>query len=322
MIRQNDRNFAFAELADTAVTKNPITGKSYRDEALTDAEISFGNRYNPGNPVNFAQIINEDRYRLGGLLKLINHTGILPYNAEISYSVGAIVTKNQNIFTSLINGNINNSPESSPAAWESIVDFLADEFVRVDLSNVTTSGSGQTIVLQDGADLLNPTCTTQPAGTSNALAASTEFVQNAVASIPPAEYTPAMAGAVGTEGPVGDNPIKIQYENGGQCYNVIDAPTIGNERNTICGFTIVSNGTNFIDLYWGAFSAEYLAAKVGNTSYQGWPVEFSYPTPPAGFLQSASGGKFDVSHEPIDTTNFYGGKNNQPLTNVTLITGK
>ncbi len=181
MIRQNDRNFAFAELADTAVTKNPITGKSYRDEALTDAEISFGNRYNPGNPVNFAQIINEYRYRLGGLLKLINNTGILPYNAEISYSVGAIVTKNQNIFTSLINGNINNNPESSPAAWESIVDFLADEFVRVDLSNVTTSGSGQTIVLQDSADLLNPTCTTQPAGTSNTLAASTEFVQNAVA---------------------------------------------------------------------------------------------------------------------------------------------
>ena len=186
MIRQNDRNFIHSELAQTDVNKNPVTGVGYRDESLSNAEILSGNRF--GKLVNFAKIINQYRYLLGSSLKMLNNSDFVKWSQNLTYTNGAVVTHNHKIYISLNSNNMGNEPGLSEN-WVGVTDFLENEYLKIDLSNGSVSGSGNQIALQNEPQLINPDVTTQPDGTSNTKAASCEFVQN-IASSMPTTYSP------------------------------------------------------------------------------------------------------------------------------------
>ncbi len=168
----------FAENAETVIPENPSGDVAYRDIALTEAEQKIGFMYN--KVVQSSKLMNQYFYLLTSFLKEIETCGVLAWSENADYVSGAVVVASDNeIYIATVNNN-NVNPLTDPAVWIKISDIAKQIYILQDLSNASKTGVGSTIATNNAPTLLNPTCTTQPAGTSNTSMASTEFVQNAV----------------------------------------------------------------------------------------------------------------------------------------------
>ena len=184
MVRLNDFFGVFAKTASTTIEQNPISFRAYRDESLTENEIKNGHAYNI--IVNSAKLLNEYNHRVSSFFGSFDKLGIPEWLIDVDYIINAVVQKNGVIYLANV-ANTGEDPETS-GDWRTWSSMLDDLYVRIDLTNVVTSGTGSTIALQDSPTLNSPNVGTQPAGTDNDLAASTAFVQSELPP-PPVGFT-------------------------------------------------------------------------------------------------------------------------------------
>ena len=171
----------FAENAETVIPDPQQIGQSYRNINFTPSQQEGGFDFSSSAP---SADYNQLEFLISQFADLIKRSGVLAWSELTNYSDGAVVVGvDDKIYQSLISDNLNNNPASSPSQWQSINDLIVSQgpFLRKDLSNAVITGTGTTLITSDQPSTINPDVGTQPAGTSNTLAASTEFVQNAVA---------------------------------------------------------------------------------------------------------------------------------------------
>ena len=169
----------FAKNAETTIPDTPVTGTAYRNDALDASEMEAG--FNYSSTASSADY-NQLEFLISEFADLIERSGVLPWDASTKYKMGSVVINDDNaMYQSVSDNNVNNAPSES-AEWAPITEKINNlgPFLRIDLGNATTTGSNVTIVTSNGPTINSPIVGTQPAGTSNDVAASTAFVQNAV----------------------------------------------------------------------------------------------------------------------------------------------
>ncbi len=164
--------------AETVIPAEKITGDSYRDVTLTTAEIETGFKYN--DLVDESKLINQYRYLMAQYMAEIESSGVLAWSPNSQYLKNGLAVASDNKLYRALQPNTGVNPLSDPATWQSLDSVFADDYILDDLSNANTTGTGNTIVVDDAPELINPNVGTQPSGTNNDLAASTAFVKNAL----------------------------------------------------------------------------------------------------------------------------------------------
>lgn len=66
------------------------------------------------------QDFNAVSYTHGQILSYLHQTGVPEYNATQEYYIGSITNVSGVIYRSLVNANVGNNPETSPASWTSV----------------------------------------------------------------------------------------------------------------------------------------------------------------------------------------------------------
>lgn len=101
----------------------PIAENTYRNSTLTLQQVEKGWPFQ--KIVNSADF-NEIMYRVTGLLRILEHWGMMPWSPLTTYAIGAHVLGSNNIIYKAIQATTGNDPISSPTQWENTGKGLSD----------------------------------------------------------------------------------------------------------------------------------------------------------------------------------------------------
>lgn len=101
-------------------TERTIFGEVTQSDDLTDqftADLLRGWGIVGPSDQPTLQDFNAMGYTLGQLLAYLHQVGIAEYNGLQEYHIGSFANQNGQLYVSLANNNVGNSPESSPLQW-------------------------------------------------------------------------------------------------------------------------------------------------------------------------------------------------------------